>query len=97
LIIKLSQTSLDNAGREHINISYLLDFEQKFIDSLTLGKSFMEAISNKTIKELYLERKMDENFDNYYIEAQKRFRLLQNEKDIPKGITAKELKDFQFG
>jgi hypothetical protein len=97
LIIKLSQTSLDNAGREHINISYLLDFEQKFIDSLTLGTSFMEAIANKTIKQLYIERKMEENFDNYYIEAQKRFRLFQNEKDIPKGISARQLKDFQFG
>jgi hypothetical protein len=72
-IIKLSQTSLDNPGREHIKIFDLLDFEQKFIDSLILGMSFMETIFNKTIKQLYIERKREENTGNYYIEVQKRF------------------------
>lgn len=41
VFIKLSQISLDNADREHINISYLLDFEQRFIDSLTNGMTFL--------------------------------------------------------
>jgi len=50
VIIKLSQSSLDNAGRDHINISYLLNFEQLFIDSLTLGYSFTNGVVNKTIK-----------------------------------------------
>lgn len=57
----------------------------------------MDAIQNKTVKDIYLERRMEEKIDNYYIEAQKRFRLLQNEKDIPKNIPAKDILDFQFG
>ena len=31
----MSQISLENADTEHINISYLLNFEQRFMESLT--------------------------------------------------------------
>lgn len=78
IIIKLSQSSLENAGRDHINISYLLDFEQRYIGSLTKGMSFLETIEKKTVKELYVEKRMDEGFDNFYHEAIMRFRLIEN-------------------
>jgi hypothetical protein len=34
IIIKMSQNSLDTSTREHINISYLLNYNQKFICSM---------------------------------------------------------------
>ena len=57
-----------------------------YIGSLTKGMNFMEMIEQKTVKELYVERKMDDNFDNYYHEAMMRFKLYKNQKDTLKKV-----------